>query len=310
MRDQNIFNSSLDVTIFTPWMICADSTCACLVCLMMYGSRGETEGSVWTQQRGEWDGQVALISGRPQRGDTRCIVFPPLASHTRSHEHTRAPGPAGSAPTICRGGQEPFTPRRWCTVSGCCLPPHPTVTSSTLHHIEPEVGHTSALIALNAQSVWVCGFALRALRTTRLWNYTLKENQYYKCWVLWCVPRAAGIKSLRLWLGFKPCQRRGFVDGTFGTVGVTLWSRLEYLNSYWMGCHDVRYLHSRSLQDDFNMVYITLLTTEPCGSASLPPCRPVLSSENVNLSTIIQTNLIYDFLNSDATRSRFISSWP
>lgn len=70
------------------------------------------------------------------------------------------------------------------------------------------------------------------------------------------------------------------------------------------------YIHGR-YRTILNMVYnYTAYHRALCGSASLPPCRPVLSSENVHLSTIIQTNLIYNFLNSDATRSRFISSWP
>lgn len=117
-----------------------------------------------------------LLSLADHSTGTLAALYSPLPSlaHTLSRALWSA-GPAGSVPTICRGGQEPSTPRRWCMVSGCCLPPHPTVTSSTLHHIEPEVGHTPALIALNAQSVWVRGFALRVLRTTRVWNYTWRK---------------------------------------------------------------------------------------------------------------------------------------
>ena len=76
--------------IFTPQMVCTDDTCTCLTCLVAYVSCSETEGSVWTQQRGEWDRQVALISGRPHHGDTRCIVFSLAHPRTRSHEHTWA----------------------------------------------------------------------------------------------------------------------------------------------------------------------------------------------------------------------------
>lgn len=240
-RNKLIYNMFLQCDNVTPWMICTDGTCACLACLMMYGRCSETEGSVWTQQRGEWDRQVALISGRPQHGDTRCIVLPPPLARTHALTSTleRRARWLGTNHLPRRTGAFHSS----AVMYGVWL----LLATSPHSHKFNTSSYRARSGSYSGTNCFECSECLSArLCTPRAKNYKglelyLKENQYYKCWVLWCVPRAAGIKSLCLWLGFKPCQWRGFVDGTFGTAGLTLWSRLKYLNSYWMCRYVVRY---------------------------------------------------------------------
>lgn len=96
-----------------------------------------------------YDRQVAAISTGHAVAWRHLLHCVPSHSDTHTHECRQA----GSVPTICPCGRGPSTHQRCCVLSGCYLPPHPTVPSSTLHHMKQEVGQTPALIALSVEGL-------------------------------------------------------------------------------------------------------------------------------------------------------------